>query len=235
MKRYYSLALHDVRVSGGESSMKAVKELMDSFKGPLTIHLIFDKALNYEDLFTKFIIENIKNGRLEIVFHGLTHQCSKKVPKILSFYHKYQAEYLEDSETLREASKKMYSDSRHLLGHNLGICPPCWISIKKNIDFFKSLKPLFIENLLSISSDSKKLFSPVISLGSPETRDLIFLKALAWIMFMVSIVKRNTHLRIAIHLCDLEKPASRKFFSDMLFRLDRFKFKPLLLNELIKY
>jgi len=136
MERIYSLALHDVRVSGGENSMNTIKHVMDLFGIPLTVHLIFDKSLENEDVLLKFILENLVNKKLEIVFHGLSHQCSKNVPKTLVFYHKYQAEYLDDSDLLRENTREMFYNSKLLLGCNLGICPPCWIATKKTFNFF---------------------------------------------------------------------------------------------------
>src|ERR1035437_6110376 len=125
MKRIYSLALHDIRVSGGENSVKTIRRVMDLFGIPLTVHMIFDKSLGNEDVLLKFILENLESGKLEIVFHGLSHQCSGKVSGALAFYHKYQAEYLDDSEMLREKTKEIYNNSKFLLGSNLGICPPC--------------------------------------------------------------------------------------------------------------
>lgn len=226
------MALHDVRVSGGNNSVNTIKHVMGSFGVPLTVHLVFDRPLEKDTVLSRFIIENIESGRLEIVFHGLTHQCSKNVPKTLTFYHKYQAEYLDDSDLLRVNTKEMFDNSKLLLGYNLGICPPCWIAIKKNIDFFHSLNPLFIENILYISFMEKKLFSPVISLGSPENSELVFLKILTRLIYLLSIAKRSTHLRIAVHLCDLEKPASMGFFSTMVNKLDKHKFQPVLLKEM---
>ena len=212
--------------------MNIIKHVMDLFGIPLSVHLIFDKSLENENVLLKFILENLKSGKLEIVFHGLTHQCSENVPKTLVFYHKYQAEYLDDSDLLRENTKEMFCNSKSLLGRNLGICPPCWIAIKKNIQFSHALEPLFIENLLSISIENKKHFSPVISLGSPEDIELLFLKILAWLMYALSIAKRKINLRIAIHTCDLEKPASMIFFSMIVKKLDKNKFQPVLLKEM---
>ena len=232
MGRSYSLALHDVRASGGENSMNTIKHVMDLFGIPLTVHLIFDKSLENEDVLLKFILENLVNKKLEIVFHGLSHQCSKNVPKTLVFYHKYQAEYLDDSDLLRENTREMFYNSKLLLGCNLGICPPCWIATKKNIQLFQSLNPLFIEKLLSISVENKRHFSSVISLGSPVNKELIFLKILAWLMFTLSLVKRKLNVRIAVHLCDLGKPASMTFFSTVIKKLDKNKFKSVLLEEM---
>jgi hypothetical protein len=108
MNRTYSLALHDIRVSGGINSVNTIKHVMKSLGVPLTVHLIFDRSLENETVLSKFIIENIENGKLEIVFHGLTHKCSTNVPKTLTSYHKYQAEYLDDSELLRENTRELY-------------------------------------------------------------------------------------------------------------------------------
>jgi hypothetical protein len=151
----------------------------------------------------------------------------------LVFYHKYQAEYLDDSDLLRKNTEEMFNNSRLLLGNSMGICPPCWIASKKNSIFLQTLKPLFIENILSISFENKKHFSPVISLGSLNNSELFFLKILARFMYILSVLKKRTHLRVTIHACDLEKPASMKFFSGIILSLNQCRFQPVLLKNFL--
>jgi hypothetical protein len=232
MNRMYSIALHDVRVSDGEHAVHTMKQVMGLYGVPLTVHLVFDRYLENNTTLSNFIIENVENGTLEIVFHGLTHQCSRMVAKTLSFYHKYQAEYLDDSDLLRENTKEVFINSKILLGQNIGICPPCWIAIKRNIQYFQSLSPLFIENILTISFGDTKLFSPVISLGSTDRNELFLLKFIAKLMYLMSLAKRNTRLRIAVHLCDLERPTSLEFLSNIIKKLNDHKFLRVFLKEM---
>lgn len=231
--RKYSLAIHDLTVSGNEITLEAIKRLMNSFAVPLTVHLIFDKPFDNSPELYKFLKKMVESEKLEVVFHGLTHQCSRKVSKLLGFYHKHQAEYLDDSHLLRKNTEEIFNNSRVLFGTGMGICPPCWICSKKNKVFLQGLKPLFIENILSISSKDKKHFSPVISLGSLNRSELFFLKILACLMYILSRVKKRIHLRVAIHACDLGKPASMEFFSTVILSLNQAKFQPVLLKNLL--
>lgn len=231
--RKYSLAIHDLTVSGNEITLEAIKRLMNSFAVPLTVHLIFDKPFDNSPELYKFLKKMVESEKLEVVFHGLTHQCSRKVSKLLGFYHKHQAEYLDDSHLLRKNTEEIFNNSRVLFGTGMGICPPCWICSKKNKVFLQGLKPLFIENILSISFKDKKHFSPVISLGSLNRSELFFLKILACLMYILSRVKKRIHLRVAIHACDLGKPASMEFFSTVILSLNRAKFQPVLLKNLL--
>jgi len=91
---------------------------------------------------------------------------------------------------------------------------------------------LFIENILSVTFEDKKLFSPVISLGSPENNELVFLKIIARLMFRLFLFKTNISYRVAIHPCDLEKPASVGFFSGIIKKFDQHKFQPVLMKEM---
>lgn len=232
MNRKYSLALHDLRVSGGENTVNTIKHVMNLFEVPLTVHLIFDGPLEKNTVLSTFIIENSKDKRLEIVFHGLTHKCSKDVSGLLAFYHKYQAEYLNNSDSIRTKTAEIYQSVCSLLDETIGICPPCWIATKRNFRFFRTLHPLYIESLLSLTFKWRKIFSPVISLGSPNNDELFFLKGLAHTMYFLSILMRRTRLRIAIHQCDLEKSASMIFFLKTFQALNRHGFQPVLLKDL---
>jgi hypothetical protein len=232
MKRKYSLAVHDLKVSEDESTVETLKRVADIFGIPITVHLVFDNTLPATPALLHFLQENMATGAIEVVFHGLSHRCPETVSKIFAFYHKYQAEYLEDSELLRGKTSIMYTQATTLFSYNLGICPPCWISHKRNFLFFRTLKPAYIEKLLSVSFQRRKVFSPVISLGSPNDGELFFLKVLAWFMYSLSGILPNSHTRIAIHPCDLEKPSSLAFFKRKVKQLQKKGFEPVLLKYL---
>ena len=232
MNRNFSLALHDVKVSDDEKTVSIIKQVMNTFHVPLTVHLVFDKPLKKGTKLSDFIQKNIKNKKLEIVFHGLSHTCSKNVSKFGVFYHKYQAEYLDDNESLRKNTAVMYKSLISVLGSNLGICPPCWIATKKNRALFASLNPLYVESILSIEYPTQKIFSPVISLGSPKNSELFFLKIIAKISYLYSIINRKTHLRVAVHVCDVSNPASMHFFENIINLLRKNKFHPVFLKDL---
>jgi hypothetical protein len=232
MTRSFSLAIHDLRVSGGTKTIETIKFLMKEFELPLAIHLVFDNSLENEPELLNFLKENIQKDKIEVVFHGLTHQCSKGVSKIWVFYHKYQAEYLDDSDSLRYNTLEMFNKQSKLLGTNLGICPPCWITVKKNYNFLKSLNPIYIESILKLNNFKHEYFTTVISLGSPNNYELFYLKILANIIFYISTIFKGTRLRIAIHTCDLEINNSMLFFSGIINKLKMNKFKGILLKEL---
>jgi hypothetical protein len=228
----YSLSLHDLKVSGNEETVRKIQSVLDLYEVPLTVHLVFDMPLVPGSILSNFIILNSKNQKLEIVFHGLKHKCSRNVSKLLSFYHKYQAEYLDDSDELRDKTQDMFFNTTSFLDTNLGICPPCWIAHKKNKLFFKILDPIFIESLLFLSFSHKKVFSPVISLGSPNDRELFFLRKLARIIFILTQLFRKKYLRIAVHECDLDKENSMDFFSGIINKLKKRKAQAVLLKSL---
>jgi hypothetical protein len=232
MERKYSLAIHDLRVTDNEKAVETLSSLITRFRVPLTVHLVFDAPLGEYHELLKFISEKINSKSLEVVFHGLTHQCSRKVGKISSFYHKYQAEYLENDEQLRVNTLQMFRNVTELLGRNLGICPPCWLTTKENYKMFKSLSPLYIELLTSLHFQDQKVFSPIVSLGSPKESELFFLRKLARFILFSGMIVRKNKVRVAIHTCDIENTDSMKFFDLIIARLNYKKFQPVLLREL---
>jgi hypothetical protein len=231
--RKYSLAIHDLKVSGNGDTVKILKELLDTFGIQMTVHLVFDNSLSDSPVLLNFLQEKVATNTIEVVFHGLSHRCSENVSKIFVFYHKYQAEYLEDSEFLREKTTKMYLEASTLLGNNLGICPPCWIALKKNLVFFNSLRPAFIETMLYISKQQNKYFSSVVSLGSPGKKELSFLKIIAKNIYYLSLLFKVRRIRVAIHECDLYNPQSMAFFKRMIASLEKQPFRSVLLKELV--
>lgn len=233
MERKFSLAIHDLKISGDEVTINIIKQILEIFPIPLTIHLIFDKPLAEGTALFNFISENTKSGKIEIVFHGLTHRSPGNVYRWLSFYHKYQAEYMVDSDLLREESSLMYHQLSAQSRYNPGICPPCWIAIKKNISFFESLNPEYIETLLHVSRRQKRYFSSVLSLASPDETELFFLKILARIIFFLSVLFKIKRIRVAIHECDLNKPGSMEFFKRIISSFKKKDFKAVLLKNLL--
>lgn len=232
MTQKYSVSIHDLRISEAEIVVATIKNLLDTFKIPLTLHLVFDEPLEEDSLLFGFLAEKNKSGQIEIVFHGLTHSCSKKVYRWLAFYHKYQAEYLVDSDIHRVETRLMYQKSSNQLGYNLGICPPCWIANRKNLVFFDSLSPVYIETLLHLTTKQRRFFTSAISLGSPNDKEVFFLKIMANGIFWLSTLLKIKRLRIAIHTCDLNKPQSMLFFQRLITSLEKRKLHAVLLKEL---
>jgi len=233
MMKKFSIALHDVCVSWNEKAIAIIEKVIAIYNVPLTVHLVFDEALLPESALTKFLIEKCENNQLEIVFHGLSHECSKNVSKLFVFYHKYQAEYLDNDDTLRKHTFDMYQSAKIIINKNVGICPPCWIATKQNFAFFKSLKPLYIERMLSLESQSKRYKSPVISLGSPKIVELFFLRISARIIMCLAILFKSKKVRIAIHICDTENKKSIQFFSKMSRLLLKNGYNSVLLKDLL--
>lgn len=231
--RRYALSLHDVKVSGGESTVAKIRTVLDRFKVPLAVHLVFDEELEGTSPLARFLGKKIDEGSVEVVFHGLSHLCPGHTGRLISFYHKYQAEYLFDSEKLRDNTREMYQDVTDFTGTNTGICPPCWIACKNNRTFFRRLNPVFVESLLSMDFSGRSFFSPVISLGSIKKSELVFLKTGARLMYLVSLLSRRTRLRVAVHECDLELESSLEFFSVIQRSLDSKGFRPVLMRDLL--
>jgi hypothetical protein len=233
MTKRFSIALHDVRVSWNEEAIRIIERVMAQYNVPLTVHLVFDCPLVEHSPLSDIIIAQCKAKRLEIVFHGLTHQCSINVSKLWVFYHKYQAEYLDNSQELCDNSLQMFQSASALLNQKLGICPPCWIASKRNFRFLKSLQPLYVEKILTMQSNSKTVFSPVISLGSPNDSELFYLRILGKLMLGISYFIRSRTVRIAIHICDLDKTESLSFFTAMANALIKANYQAVLLHELV--
>jgi hypothetical protein len=228
-----ALCLHDLRVSESKETIRMISAVINRFKAPLTVHLVVDKPLQHEVDLYKFIADNIKNDRLEIVFHGLTHSCAVKTGKLYSFYHKYQAEYLVDSGQHRLESSETFNNLKQLLNTNIGICPPCWLSHKNNYRLFQKLNPLYIESMLSVNFISEKIFSPIMSIGSPVKREISFLKWGFNFMFLLSELLPSARSRIAVHVCDIDIEDTMIFFHTKFERLKSRGFKSVLQKELL--
>jgi len=231
--RRYALSLHDVRVSGDDETVLKIEKVLDRYRVPLAVHLVFDEMLDEGSRLARFLRKKMDEGLIEVVFHGLSHLCPETTGRLTSFYHKHQAEYLLDTEKLRDETREVYGHVREFTGRDAGICPPCWIACRNNRIFLRKLNPVFVESLLSMDFSGRKFFSPVISLGSPVKKELIFLKAGARLMHLVALLLPGTRLRIAVHECDLEIPQSLDFFAKRIELLDKKGFRPVLMSGLL--
>jgi hypothetical protein len=230
--RCVSLALHDMFVSSPET-VRTIEKIRREFKVPLTVHLVCDVPLSANSKLSAFIKESTRNGALEIVYHGVMHSCERKAWRLLSWYHKYQAEYIVDSDNLRKKTRKGFTDLSKLLGEHPGLCPPCWIGSEKNLKFLDSLNPLYREELLHVDKNGKNTFSTVISFGSARTIELIFLGMVAALSYHASMILRIQKIRIAIHPCDITVASTMKKFHSYLEKLKRKTYQPVLLKHFI--
>jgi len=228
-----ALCLHDVRVSENDGTIRMISAVMNRFNAPLSVHLVFDGPLEKNSNLYKFLEDNINNKKLEVVFHGLTHSCAFKVGRLYSFYHKYQAEYLVDSDQHRQYSMETFNSVKELLNTNLGICPPCWLSHKNNYKFFMGLNPLYIESILSLNFLPKKIFSPIMSIGSPVKSEIKFLKSGFNFMYMLSNIMPSTKARMAVHVCDIDIEDTMNFFHTKFEKLISRGFKSVMQKDLI--
>ena len=228
----FALSLHDLRASMGPGAVKLISAMIDEFQCPVTFHIVFDRIPDEGSELLASLRGLTAQGRAEVVFHGLSHACTRKGHRLLSWYHKYQAEYLEDSDELRAGTGEAFEKLKVLLGTNMGICPPCWLAHEKNTGFLRGLEPLYMEHLLSMARGGRRTFSPVVSLGSPVRSELFFLRLLGRLMYLVSLLNRKKGVRVALHVCDLSVPSSVDFFHDLVGRLKKRGYHPVLMRDL---
>ena len=226
-----ALCIHDLRASDGEDARRKIETVQQRFHAPLTIHLICDRSLN--DSFTAFLRKEIGAGRIEVAFHGTRHSCPKEVGRLLSFYHKHEAEYLADSPELRAATTLAFSELEAKFAVRPGICPPCWLASRENARLFRSLKPVYVEAMLRMRREGKSRFSHIVSLGSPKRLELLGLRVFARLMRFMASHSKEPRLRMAIHPCDFAIPESMQFFEDSFQALSDQGFKAVLLRELL--
>jgi hypothetical protein len=231
VSRFYSLALHDVRLSGGSASEEMVSRVRSRFSGPLTVHLICDAPLAESRGLAAALKPQWESGRMEIVFHGTCHTSPAQSWKMLSWYHKHQAEYVLDSDALRDKTRERFAALREFLGGNAGLCPPCWLANRRNWDFLFSLKPLYVESLLFLNLGGKRHFSPLVSLGSPESGELRLLRVQARFFRALSLLLPNAGPRVILHPCDLTS-SSFDFLLEQSRILESRGFKPVLQKHL---
>jgi hypothetical protein len=227
-----ALCIHDIRASDGKKIVETIKSVREFFKsGPITIHLVMDIDVNNDDETFRYLKKEVDRNQLEIVFHGVSHQCPVGTGKLFSWYHKYQAEFISNT-FQADINKLRYNKLNEILQVNTGICPPCWIAIPAGWKFIKSLSPLYFEKLLSINYKNKRYFSLLISLGSDNKNELYFLRILASLIATTAILFNHTRLRLVVHTIDLSNIDSITFSQHKYYTLISKGFSPVLQKEL---
>ena len=227
-----ALCIHDLRVSGGTDTREKICGIQEKFQQPVTVHLVLDVPLEARNPLETFLAEEIGAGRLELVFHGTRHTCPLEIGRALSFYHKHQAEYLNDAPELREQTLRTWQAATRLFGP-LGICPPCWIASRQNWRFLSSLSPLYLESTWRLRSQGRTVPVSIVSLGSPDPKELVGLRLLGRALLCLGHAPGLGRWRVAIHACDLERPDSMDFFHRMVSSLKAGGAKPVLQRQLL--
>lgn len=228
-----ALCIHDLRASDGKRIVETIKNTREFFKlVPITIHLVMDIDVSNDDETFHYLKKEVKNKQLEIVFHGISHQCPIGTGKYFSWYHKYQAEFLSDT-FQKDINRDRYNKLNEILQIKTGICAPCWIATPAGWRFLKSLSPLYIEKLLSINYKRKRSFSLPVSLASDNKRELYFLKILASLISTTIILFNQKRLRLVVHTIDIPNIDSMTFFRHKYNILISKGFFPVLQNELV--
>jgi hypothetical protein len=228
-----ALCIHDLRASDGKRIVETIKTTREFFKlVPITIHLVMDIDVSNDDETFHYLKKEVKNKQLEIVFHGISHQCPIGTGKYFSWYHKYQAEFLSNT-FQTDINRDRYIKLNEILQIKTGICPPCWIATPAGWRFIKSLSPLYIEKLLSINYKRKRSFSLPVSLASDNKRELYFLKILASLISTTVILFNHKRLRLVVHNIDIPNIDSMTFFRYKYNILISKGFFPVLQKELV--
>lgn len=228
-----ALCIHDLRASDGKRIVETIKTTREFFKlVPITIHLVMDIDISNDDETFHYLKKEVKNKQLEIVFHGISHQCPIGTGKYFSWYHKYQAEFLSNT-FQTDINRDRYIKLNEILQIKTGICPPCWIATPAGWRFIKSLSPLYIEKLLSINYKRKRSFSLPVSLASDNKRELYFLKILASLISTTVILFNHKRLRLVVHNIDIPNIDSMTFFRYKYNILISKGFFPVLQKELV--
>lgn len=228
-----ALCIHDIRASDGKKIVETIKSVQEFFKsGPITIHLVMDIDVSDDDETFRYLKKEVEHKQLEIVFHGVSHQCPVGTGKYFSWYHKYQAEFIGNT-FQADINKLRYNKLNEILQIRTGICPPCWIANPAGWKFIKSLSPLYFEKLLSVNYKSKRYFSLPISLGSENKNELYFLRILGALTSTTAILFNHKRLRLVVHTIDLSNIDSITFFRNKYYKLISKGFSPVLQNELV--
>jgi hypothetical protein len=228
-----ALCIHDLRASDGGKIVETIKSVRELFKtGTITIHLVIDKDMNGDDEIFRYLKEEVEHKQLEIVFHGVSHQCPAGTGKLFSWYHKNQAEFLSNT-FQADVNRFRYDNLNEILQIKTGICPPCWIASMAGWKFIKSLSPLYFEKLLSVNFNGKCFFSLPVSLASDNKKELYFLKVLVSLISTIAILFNHNRLRFIIHTIDLPNIDSIVFFQHKYYKLISNGFSQVLQKELI--
>lgn len=232
MSKVFSVALHDLKISD-RNAAGTIEDVRNYFGIPLTVHLVCDIPLAENRILLSYIKKKTASSDIEIVYHGVRHFCVRKVWRLLSWYHNYEAEYLVDSEDLRIETKTGYKDLSKNLGYKPGVCPPCWIALRKNIDFIDSLTPLYREELVHITDRKRRFFTSVISIGSQVKSEIVFLKMFDAVSLVMSLLFNIKRIRIAVHMRDLCIDDSMKLFKQYAEKLKSKGYRAVFLKDFI--
>jgi len=122
--RKVAFCIHDLKLSDGIKIVDTVRNVREIFNIlPITIHLIMDNDLEENDEVFQYLKKEVGSGQLEVVFHGVSHQCPVGTAKYLSWYHKYQAEFLGNSFN-SDTNRHRYNKLNEILQIKTGICHP---------------------------------------------------------------------------------------------------------------
>ena len=228
-----ALCVHDLRASDGGKIVETIKSVRGLFKtDTITIHLVIDIEMNSDDETFRYLKEEVEHKQLEIVFHGVTHQCPVGTAKLFSWYHKFQAEFLSNN-FQADVNRFRYDKLNEIFQIRTGICPPCWIASPAGWKFIKSLSPLYFEKLLSINFRGKRFFSLPISLASNNKNELYFLNGLASIISAIAIFFNHKRVRFILHTIDLTNIDSIVFFQHKYCKFISNGFSQVLQKELV--
>jgi hypothetical protein len=230
--RKVALCLHDIRLSGNGDSLRLIDSVSRMFHAPLTVHMVVDTAVDPALPLMVYLRENIQDKAMEVVFHGLTHTCSSDGWPLLAWYHKGQAEYAINDPAAREQAGEAYARLSDALGQRPGICPPCWLCTKENRAFLASLFPPYVESMFALERKDRRMFSPIISIGSPQLRNLTSLELIARSMLLLSRLLPEARVRIAVHPSDMANPRVMNFLMTTYVKLLERGADPVLLNSL---
>lgn len=233
MDKKISISIHDLKMSDGINIEKLLKKIVNLFcQNLLTLHLIIDEDPTPEHPVILYLIQELKNKKIEVVFHGISHVCLAGTAKHLHWFHKDQAEFLAPSYDFTLA-KKRFEKVEALLNEKTGICPPCWLTTKNNRSALKAFNPLYIESLTGLQSKEKSIVSSVISLGSNKENELYFLKCFAKLNFYVSLLLQLKNIRLVIHTIDIPSESSLLFFTNLYKRFISKGYRPVLQKEML--
>jgi hypothetical protein len=228
-----ALCIHDLRASDGRKIIETIKSVRELFRSdPITIHLVMDKDMITEDETFLYLKEEVEHKQLEIVFHGISHQCPVGTGKLFSWYHKNQAEFLSNT-FQADVNRFRYDRLNEILQIKTGICPPCWIASSAGWKFIKSISPFYFEKLLSINFNNKCFFSFPVSLASDNKKELYLLKGLVSLISTIAILFNHKRLRFIIHTIDLPNTDSITFLQHKYYKLISNGFSPVLQKELV--
>jgi hypothetical protein len=227
-----AIALHDVRVSQGDKTISLITTMLQRFNAPLTVHLVYDTYLDKHSRLYIFLQSHLYKKNIEIVFHGTSHQCPEGTGRFFAFYHKYEAEFLFNSNQLLTKTTKQFRELENLFLITPAICPPCWIASRKNKKMFKTLSPLYIEYLFFLTNSYKTVFSPVISLGGVKKIELFLLKLLGSIMTLIAKMQKKSRTRLVVHVKDFAHEESLHYFDQKVRSLQKKGFITVLQHEL---